>query len=641
MANVAPYGSWTSPIDAAQTISKLVGFSEVRRDGDDLYWLEERPAEGGREVLVRRAAGGETEDVTPPPTNVRTLVHEYGGGSYLVSQGTVVYSDFADQRLYRLRLGEDPEPITPEPTRFQTLRYSDGRRVGEVIVCVRESHPPEGEAANELVLVPLDGSYDPEVLVSGPDFVSSARISPDGARLAWLSWNHPDMPWDGTELWTATFDGRSLGEPELVAGGRDVSVVQPEWGPDGALYFSADPSGWWNLHRFDFSGTRPVLEMEAEFGFPQWVFGGSCYGFLSGGRIVAAYSDGGFHRLGVIDSQARLEPLDLGYSRYGGVITDDQSRVYFIASHPGRASRIVEADVDRGTEEVVRSNPDLVAPAYVSDPQLITFATGDGEVAHGFYYPPTNPEFEGPADERPPLRVEIHGGPTSQTFPVLVLDFLFWTSRGFAVVDLNYRGSTGYGRTYRDRLNGEWGVVDVEDAVAAARFLADRGLADRDRLTITGGSAGGFTTLAALAFHDAFAAGSSYFGVADIEMLEEATHKFESRYLDGLLGSNEAKRERSPIHHLDSFDEPVILFQGLDDKVVPPDQARMIAEALDRRGVPHALVLYPGEDHGFRQAENIVHALECELSFFGQVLGFEPAGPLASVELRHFGASRD
>lgn len=640
MAVVASYGSWASPIDAAETISKLVSFEEVRVDGDDLYWLEMRPAEGGRQALVRRPAGAEAEDLTPPPTNVRSRVHEYGGGAYLVSEGTVVYSDFGDQRLYRLRSGEDPEPITPEPPRPQSLRYADGRRVGEVIVCVREYHPPEGEAVNELVVVPLDGSRDPQVLVSGPNFVSSPRVSPDGARLAWLSWNHPNMPWDGTELWVAPLGGRSVGEAELVAGGRNVSVVQPEWGPDGALYFFADPGGWWNLHRYDVSGTRCVLEMEAEFGFPQWVFGASCYGFLSEGRILAAYYEQGLHRLGVIDGGGRLNPVDLDYSRYDSVITDGQSRVFFVASHPRRPSRIVELDVDRGTEEDVRANPDLVDPAYIPDPQPINFPTGDGDVAHVFYYPPTNPEFKGPHDEPPPLRVKIHGGPTANTYPVFTLDFLFWTSRGFGVADLNYRGSTGYGRAYRDQLKGGWGVVDVEDAVAAARYLAEQGLAQPERLTITGASAGGFTTLAALALHDTFAAGSSYFGVTDLELFEESTHKFESRYLDGLVGSQKAKRERSPISHLDGFDRPVILFQGLEDEVVPPDQARMIADALDRRGVPHALVLYEGEDHGFRNAENIANAIESELSFFGNVLGFQPAGDLASADVRHLEAVR-
>ncbi len=633
MTKTAPFGSWESPVDAAKAVSQSVGFGDIRVDGDDLYWMEFRPAEDGRQVLVRRQGSDEPHDVIAPEVNVRTRVHEYGGGDYLVADGTVVYSDDADQRLYRLSPGGAPEPITPEPPRPQSLRYADGRVTGDHVLCVRESHPPDGEAVNELVLIPLDGSSEPEVVFTGTDFVASPRLSPDGSRVAWLSWDHPNMPWDGTHLWVAAID--AMGNPERVAGGEAISVVQPEWGPDGSLYFAADPGEWWNLFRYDGSTTRTVLGREVEAAFPQWLFGQSSYGFLSGGRIAVAYFEDGVHRLGILDAEGSLEPLDLGYSLYDSVATDADSRVFFVGLHPRRPTRIVDPDIDRDTELEVRANPDLVDPAFVPDPRRITFPTGDGERAHAFYYPPTNPDFVGPDEELPPLRVMIHGGPTSNVVPALRVAHLYWTSRGFGVVDVNYRGSTGYGRPYRDRLKGQWGIIDVEDAAAAGRYLADKGLVDPERLTITGGSAGGFTTLASLAFDDAFAAGSSYYGVADLELLEASTHKFESRYENSLVGSKEAMRDRSPINHLDGFDRPVILFQGLEDTVVPPDQARLIADALDEKGVTHALVLYEGEDHGFRSADNIVHSLEAELSFFGHVLGFEPAGDLATAEVKH------
>ncbi len=630
MVTVAPYGSWASPIDAAQVLSRAIGFTEIRLDDNDVYWLEIRPSEGGRQVLVRRTSTGEVADVIGEDANVRTMVHEYGGGAYLVSDGTVALANFADQRWYRLDPGDDPVPITPEPPGPQSIRYADGVVAGDLVVCVRESHPEDGEAVNELVAFPLDGGGEPAVLVGGPDFVSSPRVSPDGRRLAWLSWDHPNMPWDETLLWTAPFHGTSLGDREVVAGGHGVSVVQPEWGLDGGLFYAADATGWWNLYR----DGESLLGRVVDAGFPQWVFGQSCYGFLSEGRLVAAYYEDGQHRLGILRNGA-LTHLDLDYTSYRSVVTDGDHRVLFIGYHPARPPRIVEFDVDRGTESVVAANPDLIDAAFVPHPQPITFPSGDDEPAHGYFYPPTNPDYQAPIGELPPLRVEIHGGPTSNAIPALSLDFAFWTSRGIGVVDVNYRGSTGYGRAFRDRLKGAWGIVDVEDAVAAARYLAASGLADPDRLIISGGSAGGFTTLASLAFHDTFAAGSSYYGVADLELLDAHTHKFESRYLDSLVGSREIQRERSPIHHVDRIDRPVILFQGLEDAVVPPEQAQLIADALDAKGVPHALVLYEGEQHGFRDADTIVHAIESELSFFGRVLGFEPAGEPAAVEIRH------
>jgi dipeptidyl aminopeptidase/acylaminoacyl peptidase len=620
VTTVAPYGAWASPVDAARTISELTGFSQVRVAGGRVHWLEQRPGEGGRQVVVEETEG----DLVPPSVNVRSSVHEYGGGDFLLTPTGLIFSSFDDQRLYRLDPGSEPVPLTPEPQRARSLRYADGRVIGDEIICVRESHPAEGEPSNELVVIPLDGSGEPLVVVSGKDFVSNPRPSPDGSRIAWLAWDHPRMPWDGCELWVAAWEGGELKEPSLIAGGPTSAVVQPEWGPDGSLYFIDDPSGWWNLYRWDRRGTRPVFEGPFELGYPQWALGGSSFAFLSGGRIAFAFYDQGRHRLGVLEPGKGMQAIDSDYTRYASVASDGDDRILFVASHPRRPSRVVELSATDGSERTIRANRELVEPDYVPVPKPITFPTSAGEIAHGFFYPPTNPDYRGPEGELAPLRVEIHGGPTAATHPGLTMDFLYWTSRGIGVVDLNYRGSTGYGRAYRERLRGNWGVVDVEDAVAAARYLAGEGLADPNRLTITGGSAGGYTTLQALSTYQDFAVGSSYFGIADLELLDQSTHKFESSYLDGLVGSDQAKHERSPINHLDGFRRPVILFQGLEDKVVPPEQARMIAAALQAKRVRHSLVTYPGEGHGFRKAATIVHSLEAELAFFGQVLGFVP-----------------
>jgi len=630
MVTIAPFGSWESPVSAADTVAGIVKFSEIRHDGDSLYWLEARPSEGGRVVLVRRTPDGEIEDLLPNTANVRTMAHEYGGGAYLVHDGEVIHSEFADQRLYRTRPGEEAVPITPVPDRPKALRYADAAVLPDgSLVCVRETHPPYGEAINELISIDPDGAIT--IVASGADFYSSPRVSPGGDRLAWIEWDHPNMPWDGTRLVTAPVADTT--ERIVVAGGPEESIVQPEWAPDGSLVFVSDRTGWWNLYRFAGRSVKPVHPMEAEFGGPAWLFGFTWYGFLSGGRIAATFWESGLHHLGIIDGDGNLERIDLDYSGYGTYLhTDGDDTIWFVGSHVERPTALVRYDAATGVETVVRANPASVGAAYIPVPRTVSFPTTGGDVAHAVFYPPANSEFDAPEGELPPLLVHIHGGPTANVYPSFNLQTIFWTSRGFAVVDVNYRGSTGFGKAYREKLEGEWGVVDVDDAVAAAAFLASAGDADGKRLAISGGSAGGYTTLAALAFRDTFSAGASHYGIADIEMLMGDSHKFESRYETRLLGTDpEVWRARSPIHSVDRIDVPVALFQGLEDKVVPPNQARLIARALMERGVPCVHVEYEGEGHGFRKAANVIHSLETELAFYGAVFGFVPDGDLPQV----------
>ncbi len=629
MVQTRAYGTWESPISAADTVGGVVDFGQIAIDGDRLYWLEGRPSEGGRQVLVGRDGSGQIDDITALPIYVRTQVHEYGGGAFTVDSGKVAYSELSDQRLYLLSNG----PITPEPSVPGALRYADGRFLPDGgIVCVRESHG-DAEAVNEIVRIDPD-TKEVTVLVTGRDFYASPRPSSDGRRLLWLEWDHPNMPWDGTVLKTGSITDQGLIDVAEIAGGPDESIFQPEWAPDGGIVFATDRSGWWNLHRFDGEVTSPILVMEADFGVPLWIFGPTTFGFLSEGRILAAFWEGGVNHLGVIDSDGRLNRLPNDLTGLGFLVTDGESRAWFIGQGPATPSAVYELDVDTGDLSVVRGNPMPAEPGFLPSPRIITFPTGDGEVAHGVYYPPTNPDFEGPDGERPPLIVKVHGGPTSHVVPSLRPAFLYWTTRGFGLVDVNYRGSTGYGRKFRNLLRNSWGIADVEDCLAAARYLAAEGEVDGDRLVITGGSAGGYTTLAALAFGDAFSAGGSYFGVADIGLLADHTHKFESRYLDGLVGTDpDEMRRRSPLYSADQITVPVILFQGLEDKVVPPEQAELISAALAENGIPHAHITYEGEDHGFRKAENIIHSLESELAFYGKVLGFTPADDLPEVPM--------
>ena len=643
---IAPFGSWRSPIRIDDLVGDAVALAEPRIDGADLYWLEGRPTEGGRQVLVRVGADATPVDLTPVPVSVRSQVHEYGGGSYVAAGGVVVYSDLSDGRLYRLDPGAaGAVPITPAgPWRYADLRFDAGRRR---FVAVREDHSGEGEPVNQIVDVPLDGDRDPHILVTGPDFVAAPRVSPDGATLAWLEWDHPHMPWDATRLRIAAIaaDG-SLGTPDLAAGGPEESIAQPEWSADGILHLVSDRSGWWNLYRL-MEGPRlePLAPMDAEFADPAWTFGRSSYGFLPDGSIVAVGRQGGLDRLFHIAPGELIGEVETPFTEFD-CLQVGASGVLVLAGSPDSPTMVVRLDPETLAPAGVLRRASSIAldPAVLSMPEPIAFPSTDDRLAHALFYPPRNPAFQAPDGERPPLVVVSHGGPTSNAWTGLDLRIQFLTSRGIAVVDVDYGGSTGYGREYRRALNGGWGVVDVDDCLAAARFLVARGDVDPDRLAIKGGSAGGFTALAALAFHDLFAAGISWFGVADLEALGRETHKFESRYLDSLVGpypaAAELYRRRSPVHHLDAITCPILVLQGADDRVVPPAQAEAIVAALVAKGIPYAYLLFEGEGHGFRGEGAIRRSLEADLSFLGQVLGFEPADAIEPVALEGLGAWR-
>jgi dipeptidyl aminopeptidase/acylaminoacyl peptidase len=616
-------------------------------DGD-VYWLEGKPLEGGRVTVVRYARDGSRQELTPAPFYVRTRVHEYGGGAYLVHDSTIYFSNFADQRLYRQRVGGVPEAITPQPAIASGVRYADAAITadGRRLICVRERHTSaEGpEAINELVVLAADGSGEASVIAEGHDFYSTPRISPDGRRLAWLNWDHPRMPWDGSELWVADLapDG-TLSNQHQVAGGPEESIFQPEWSPDGVLHFVSDRTGWWNLYRLTNGQAQPLLPMAAEFGTPQWVFGMTLYAFLGDGRIACIFSQDGFDHLAVLRVGEPLHVLELPYTAYGRRVRASGDSVVFVAATPTEAAAVIRLNISTGSTEVLgRSLDQSVMPAedYISRPRAITFPTEEGKAtAHAIYYPPTNAEFSGAADGLPPLIVESHGGPTGMTQAQLDLGIQFWTSRGFGVVDVNYGGSSGYGRAYRERLRGRWGIVDTDDCINAARYLVSEGLVDGSRLAIRGGSAGGYTTLCALVFRDDFAAGASYYGVADCEALATDTHKFESRYLDGLIGPYPEARsvyyERSPIHFAERLSCPVILFQGLEDRVVPPAQAEEMVAALRAKDLPLAYLAFEGEQHGFRKAETIRRTLEAELYFYSRVFGFPLGEEIEPIEIEN------
>jgi len=636
----APYGSWKSPITADLIVAGTIGLGSIALDGEDIYWIEGRPAEAGRNVIVRRTPDGKIADVTPSPFNVRTRVHEYGGGAFTVKDGTIYFSNFADQRLYQQTGASQPQALTPEAA----LRYAeaviDSHR-GRMI-CVREDHTDGShEPVNTLVSINLKQGEDVQVIASGCDFYSSPRLSPDYSKLAWLSWNHPNMPWDGTQLWVAQFeeDG-SLGEAECVAGGIDESVFQPEWSPDGILHFVSDRTGWWNLYCWRDQEIQPLCLMEAEFGLPQWVFGMSTYGFESADRLICTYSQEGISYLASFDLQRKqLEVIETPYTSISSLHVA-RGQAVFLGGSATEPTAVVRLDLTNGAiNELRRSSQLEIDDGYLSKPQTIAFPTEEGLTAYGFFYPPQNQDYAAPTGEKPPLIVKSHGGPTASTSSTFNLKIQFWTSRGFAFLDVNYGGSTGYGREYRQRLQDQWGIVDVDDCANGAKYLAQQGEVDGERLAIAGGSAGGYTTLAALTFRDVFKAGASYYGVSDLEVLAKETHKFESRYLDGLIGPYPDRQDlyqaRSPIHFTEKLSCPVIFFQGLEDEVVPPNQAKMMVEALKQKGLPVAYVTYEGEQHGFRRAENIKRTLEGELYFYSRVFGFELSDAIEPVAIEN------
>ena len=679
LSSDAPYGTWTSPVTADDLLRGALGLAHPRYHGGELFWMESRPAEAGRTTIVRRTDDGALQDCVPAPFNARTRVHEYGGICYAVLGDRLWFSNFADQRIHVVELAAPdaapagtPVPVTPVP-----VTPEDGRRWADFeldagrqrLIAIGEVDRDGDEPRNFIAAIPLDGG-EPVELVSGSDFYADARLSPDGDSLLWLEWDHPCMPWDGTRLRRARLDGRGMPvAPELIAGGPGESVFQPGWLPDGRLLFVSDRSGWWNLHLHEAGSSTNLTPVDADFGRPLWVFGMRSWAALADGRILCQASTMDGDALTLLDpDRGTRRPIPLPWRGLDGLATETDSRfpdaakrLCFIGASDDRFAELVEARLDEGhagdapederdviasehTKVLRKSTTMALEAADLSRPEAITFATGadpdaSGAECHAYFYAPAHRSCRGAAGEKPPLIVISHGGPTAATSPVLNLKVQFWTSRGFAVLDVDYRGSTGYGRAYRDALKGGWGVVDVEDCVAGARFLAQRGDVDPERMAIRGSSAGGLTVLGALTFHDLFRCGTSLYGVADLAMLAQDTHKFESRYLDSLVGPWPGARAtyeaRSPLHHTDRLDRPVLFLQGLEDRIVPPSQAEAMVAALDARHIPVAYIAFEGEQHGFRQAANIRRALEAELQFYAWTFGFVAAGDMEPIEIRN------
>ena len=624
------YGSWKSPITTEMIVSESISLGDMAIDGENIYWLEMRPSEGGRYVIVKRTPDGSQSDVNSAPFNARTRVHEYGGGSYIIHDGMAFFSNYADQRVYRI----DSDGLTPTAITQGGIdqRYADYTVdiYNDNLIAVREDHTGPGEASNTLVSININRIGDVRILISGADFYSSPALSPDGSLLAWIQWNHPNMPWDSTELWVAEVESDgSLTSPKKVKGREGESICQPVWSPDGVLHFVSDESGWWNIYRQEKGESINLTPIKAEYTQAQWGLGARYYGFASSDRIICAMNEKGIWSLAEIfiqDKQLKKIPTIFTEISRSGLKVSKETLVIGAGSSKLPYSVYLRV-LDGSTAELRKSDGPRIAAEYISQPESIEFPTENGLTAHGFFYPPQNPRYCSEAEELPPLLVISHGGPTGATTTTLNLTTQFWTSRGFGVLDVNYGGSTGYGTDYRRRLNGRWGIVDIEDCVNGAKFLVSRGDVDGNRLAIRGGSAGGYTTLAALTFTDVFKAGASYYGVSDLEALALETHKFESRYMDSMVGPYPEMKniyeDRSPIFHTELLSCPVILFQGLEDKIVLPNQAEMMVAALNSNGIPVAYIAFEGEQHGFRKSENIQRTLESELYFYSRIFGFD------------------
>ncbi len=636
MRHPAACGSWVSPLGAARIAAGNLGLMQPHIAGDCVYWVESRPAENGRGVLVRKRTGESRRDLTPPPFSVRSRAHEYGGGAYAISGDTVFFVNDSDQQIYHLPVaGGTPQQLTTARNcRFADLLPDERRRR---LVCVCEDHTEKSaQAVNSLVSVALrDGTLT--TLVSGYDFYSSPAMHPGGGQLAWLGWNHPHMPWDACELWLAELDAAgAVQNPRCLAGGADESVFQPQFAPDGGLYFISDRDGFWNIYKYADGKTRTVTREPMDHGFAQWLFGMSSYGFMTDGGLCAIRLHQGCSELVRIGADGETQVLAGNFTQIEHLHAHGQ-RLVLLAADPTHVTGVIL--VEAGDTTVLSETNDPVPTEYLSSPEAISFPTTAGETAHAWYYPSRNPEYCVPAGEKPPLLVKCHGGPTAMNGNGLEPRIQFWTSRGFAVADVNYRGSSGYGRAYRRSLHGQWGIRDVEDCIHAARHLVSIGRVDGKQVIISGSSAGGFTVLCALAFHDFFRAGAVYYGISELASAMAETHKFEAHYGDSLLGPWPAARDlyraRSPLYAADNINCPVIFFQGLKDRVVPPDQTEHMVNALRTRKPPVAYVTFAEEGHGFRRSENIQRALEAELAFYGRVFGFTPADALPPLSIEN------
>ncbi len=632
-SKIANYGSWKSPISSELIVSATVGVSSPKFDEEDIYWLESRPSEGGRSLIVKLGQDGQKIDITPKPFNVRSRVHEYGGGAFLIDRGIIYFSNFVDQRVYVHKQGETPQPLTAE----SKFRYADFCLDSNHnrLICVAEDHSePDTEAENKLVSIDLS-TGEVKTLVDGANFYTSPCLSPDNSKLAWLSWNHPYMPWDSTFLYVADVNkDDSLSNITLIAGSETESVCQPYFSSNGTLYFSSDRTNWWNLYFQDNQKEiKPVYSLEAEFGYPHWVFGETIYGFINEKTIITTYTQNGTWKLASIDTTNQtLTNYDIPFTNIAYLKVKGED-LLFTGGSPTQPTAIVKMNIATGDYQILQQSSNLnIDTGYLSQPEQIAFPTSKGKTAYAWYYPPQNQDFVAPDGELPPLFVKSHGGPTAMTTASYNLRIQYWTSRGFAFVDVNYGGSTGYGREYRQRLYGNWGIVDVEDCINVAQYLVKEGKVDQEKLAISGGSAGGYTTLASLTFHDIFKAGASYYGISDLKALATDTHKFEARYLDQLIGKYPEDKSiydaRSPINHIEKLSCPVIFLQGLEDKVVPPNQAQMMFNALKDKGVQTYYVTFPDEQHGFRKAENIKKAIDSEFYFYSLVFGYQVADHL-------------